>query len=157
MAISGWVSQWVSEWLIVSDLEIAIASLSFASLFSGRSWDGGIWLLWLPLPPFWSGVYPLDLALQMSGGFRAGPSCHLNSRKKNKSHLVFSRSGVWSLVGWLVSVMGDVANVALYIPTKKWPIGNLPCKERRLMSPLFLERQNYCQYSKVQQSITWKK
>ena len=41
----------------------------------------------------------------MSGGFRAGPSCHLSSRKQNKSHLVFSRSGVWSLVGWLVSVM----------------------------------------------------
>ena len=41
----------------------------------------------------------------MSGGFRAGPTCHLSSRKQNKSPLVFSRSGVWSLVGWLVSVM----------------------------------------------------
>ena len=28
-----WVGQWVSEWFIVSDLEIAIASPSFASLF----------------------------------------------------------------------------------------------------------------------------
>ena len=32
LSVSGWVSESLSEWLIVSDLEIAIASPSFASL-----------------------------------------------------------------------------------------------------------------------------
>ena len=33
MSVGQWVSEWVGQWLIVSVLEIAIASLSFASLF----------------------------------------------------------------------------------------------------------------------------
>ena len=32
--VSEWVSEWVGQWLIVSDLEIAIASPSFVRLFS---------------------------------------------------------------------------------------------------------------------------
>ena len=43
------ISQWVSEWFIVSDLEIAIASPSFASLFFGGSFLNWSSLSWSAL------------------------------------------------------------------------------------------------------------
>ena len=51
-----WASEWVSEWLIVSDLEIAIASPSFASLFTNWTFGSSLYMpqreAWEVIPYF---------------------------------------------------------------------------------------------------------
>ena len=117
------VSEWVGQWLIVSDLEIAIASLSVASLLNPNLLSFASLLFLKPLHGWWP-AYWVNIADVLRTFFQV---CTVEKNRSN--HCVQSKSAVPTLA-LQCSVKGPkwIANssIALHKVTK-WVTSSSLC------------------------------